>query len=176
MRLLVMIFALSMTAVNTQAAQTLFQFKKSLNPKNVLNYSVEMSSNCSLLQVGGSYIEPFWIMGESDGHREGLTNKEKKIFTPLVSYINSAKTELDFNVAAVDLVKKQIPHPEITVRTNLGKTCSAKAFMQIDNEEIELSEIFISGSITWSLDWKTDYLIISGKKADGTSFKKKIVP
>jgi hypothetical protein len=174
MRLFFVFIALLTT--NSYAAQTLFQFKKSLNPKNVLNYSVELGANCALTAPQGQYVDAFWIMGESDGHREGLNSKEVKIFKPVVSYINGPKTELDFNVSAVDLIKKQIPNPEITVKTFSNKGCSAKAYMQIDQVEIELAEIFISGSITWTLDWKTDYLVIKGKKPDGSLFSKKIVP
>ena len=174
MRLVFVLMTLLTT--NSYAAQTLFQFKKSLNPKNVLNYSVQLGSNCALTAPHGQYVDAFWIMGETDGHREGLNSKEVKIFKPVVGYVNGAKTELDFNVSAVDLIKKQIPNPEITVKTFSNKGCSAKAYMQIDQVEIELAEIFISGSITWTLDWKTDYLVIKGKKPDGSLFSKKIVP
>jgi hypothetical protein len=174
MRLFFVFIALLTT--NSYAAQNLFQFKKSLNPKNVLFYSVQMDAKCSLTAPQGQYVDAYWIMGETDGHREGLNSKEVKIFKPAVKYINNQKTELDFNVSAVDLIKQQIPNPEITVKTFSNKGCVAKAYMQIDHAEIELTEIYISGSITWTLDWKTDYLIIKGKKADGSLFSKKIVP
>ncbi len=169
---------LTLFSVQAQAGQTLFLFKKNLNPKNVLHYSVDMNAaNCALTANKNVYVTPYWVMGESDGHIEGLTSKETKIFTPVVSYMNAAKTELDFNVAAVDLIKQHIPNPEISVKTSkAARGCVAKAYMDVDNLEIEIKEIYISGSITWTLDWKTDYLVITGLKPDGSAFKKKIVP
>lgn len=171
---------IGIVSTSTFAAQVnLFTFKKNLNPKNVLNYAINPTANCTLAPYSnGKYVNPYWIMGESDGHTEGLTAREQKIFTPIVTYINTNKTELDFNVAAVNEMKKHIPNPKITVRAFKDKmgACKVKSYLNIDNQEINLTSFYINGNLTIMLDWKTNYMIVSGLKSDGTAYTKTITP
>lgn len=160
---------------NAYADTLIFKIKKSYNPKNVLNYSVVTNSKCELEQKNKTYIIPLWYMGENGGGTEGLTSTEKTYYLPKEGYINQQNTELDFTLGAMDKLKAYIPDPTITVRTQVidGK-CIPEALMTIDNEEITLVQVYISGHMTWSLEWKMDYLTISGFSADGKPFSKKI--
>lgn len=162
-------------AATTTKETLVFKIKKSYHPKNVLNYTVLTNTSCEFAQKAGAWITPLWYMGENGGGSEGLNSTEKTYYSPKVAYINTQKNEFDFNLGAMEQMKKYIPNPTITVKSEMidGK-CVPSATMEIDKQEITVTQVFISGSMTIFLEWKTDYLTISGFYPDGKPFTKKI--
>lgn len=168
------IFLLSLLTISTVSADvTILKIKKSYHPKNVLNYSVSTNSRCELEKKAGVYVSPLWYMGENGGGTEGLTSTEKTYYLPHETYVNEA--EVDFLLGAMEQVKRHIPDPKITVKTQIidGK-CIPAALMTIDDQEIIIREIYISGTISFPMSWKTDYITLSGFQSDGKPFSKKI--
>lgn len=170
------IFLLTLLSINTAFADTVvLKIKKSYHPKNVLNYSVTTNTKCELEKKAGVYVTPLWFMGENGGGTEGLTSTEKTYYLPKESYINTQKNEVDFSLGAMEQVKTYISDPKITIRTQVidGK-CVSEALMNIDKQEVTITEVFISGTLTFPMSWKTDYITFSGFQSDGKPFTKKI--
>lgn len=170
------IFLLSLISLSSALADTtVFKIKKSYHPKNVLNYNVTTNTKCELEKKSGVYVTPLWYMGEDGGGTEGLTNTEKTYYLPKETYINAQKNELDIQLGAMEQIKAYIPDPKIIIRTQIidGK-CIPEAIMTIDKEEITLTQVYISGTLSFPMNWKTDYITLSGFQPDGKPFTKKI--
>jgi hypothetical protein len=166
-----------LTSAAFAGEKDLFVFKKSYNPLNVLHYAVNLDENCNLKTFSnGSYVKAYWVMGESDGHIEGLTNRELKAYAPTMTFINTQKDEMDFKVAAINELEDYIPNPIIKVQTDkkADQTCEAKATMVIDSKDITLKEVYTNGKFTITFNWKTYYMTITGINPDGSKFFKKL--
>ena len=151
------LFLLSISA----SAQDVFIIKKSMNPKNVLHYKVNVK-DC---KIQTSPVTPYWTMGESDGHEEGLSSKEKSYFAPKNVYQKS--TDADFSFGALEKMGKKIPDQSIQIRL---ENCQPKAFMEINGREIQLTEIYVSLTMLMSVK----YMEISGLTSSGVKLKTKI--
>ena len=115
------------------SANELFIVKKNKNPKNTLHYRANIES-CTFKS---SPISQQWIMGEEDGHVEGLTGMEKSVYQPKITY--QKDTEVDFTLGAMDKMGSKLPNKKIRVRI---ENCKAKAYLEIKGQEIQLKEIF----------------------------------
>ncbi len=144
-------------------AQDIFVIKKSLNPKNVLHFKVNVN-NCKLSSPA---ISPYWVMGEENGQTEGLTSKEKPYFQPKISYSNSS--EADFSIGAMEEMGCKIPDQTIKVRL---ENCKPKAYLDIDGSEVQLTDINVSVNLFMSVSQMT----INGVAPNGSKVSKKIKP
>lgn len=144
------LFLLSATAF----AQDIFLVKKSMNPKNVLHFKAEVVG-CKLKTPA---VSAYWIMGEQDGHVEGLTSKEQPYFSPKITY--AKETEADFSIGAMEKMGSQIPDKSIRVRL---ENCKPKAFLDFEGQEIQLTEIYVSVNLFMSVK----YMTISGLAPNG---------
>lgn len=142
-------------------ANDLFIIKKNMNPKNILRYKANVE-NCKFKTPA---VTPYWVMGESDGHTEDLTEKEKPYFKPKISYAKD--TEADFSIGAMEKMGSKIPDQSIRVRL---ENCKAKAFIEFNGQEIQLTEIEANVNLLMSVR----YMIISGLRPDGTKITQKI--
>lgn len=157
MLLISTLFLLSATSL----AQDIFVMKKSLNPKNVLHFKAEVA-NCKLKTPA---VSVYWIMGEEDGHVEGLTSKEAPYFSPKISY--AKETEADFSIGAMEKMGSQIPDKSIRVRL---ENCKPKAFLDFEGQEIQLTEIYVSVNLFMSVK----YMTISGLAPNGQKVTRRI--
>jgi hypothetical protein len=144
-------------------AQDIFIIKKSLNPKNILHFKAN-TQNCKL---GTPAVSAYWVMGEEESQIEGLTSKEKPYFQPKISYANS--TEADFSIGAMEEMGCKIPDQTIKVRM---ENCRAKAYLEIDGREVQLTDINVSVNLFMSVSQMT----ISGQDPNGSKVTKKIKP
>ncbi len=154
-----LLFSLLLTS--SAFAQDLFVIKKSLHPKNVLHFKANVQ-NCKL---GSPAVSAYWIMGEDDGHVEGLSSKEKSYFQPKLTY--TKETEADFGIGAMEEMGSKIPDQSIRVRL---ENCKAKAYLEINNSEVALSEIYVDVNFMMSVN----YMNISGQGPNGAKVSKKI--
>jgi hypothetical protein len=151
------LFMLSATAL----AQDLFVIKKSMNPKNVLHFKAAVES-CKLKNPG---VTAYWIMGEKDGHQEGLLSNELPYFAPKISY--SKETEADFSIGAMEKMGSKIPDKSIRVRL---EDCKPKAFIELNGQEIQLTEIYVSVNLFMSVK----YMTIAGIAPNGEKVSHRI--
>lgn len=114
-------------------ANDLFVVKKNKNPKNILHYRANLQS-CTFKNPP---VSQQWIMGEEDGHVEGLTGIEKSVYQPRITY--QKDSEVDFTIGAMDKMGSKLPNKKIRVRI---ENCKAKAYLEIKGQEIQLREIF----------------------------------
>jgi hypothetical protein len=143
----------------TALAQDLFVIKKSMNPKNVLHYKAVVEG-CKLKTVSA-----YWIMGEDDGHLEGLTSKETSYFQPKISY--AKETEADFSIGAMEKMGSKIPDKSIRVRL---ENCKPKAFLELNGQEIQLTQIDVSVNLFMSVK----YMTITGQAPNGEKISHQI--
>ncbi len=156
------LFALALLITSLSSfAQDIFVIKKSMNPKNVLHYKVNVD-NCKLKAPA---ISAYWIMGEEGGGQEVLSSKEKSYFQPKISYSNSS--EADFSIGAMEEMGSKIPDKSIRVRL---ENCKPKAFLEVNGTEVELKDIFVSVNFIMSVN----YMNISGISPNGAKITKKI--
>lgn len=168
--LVTLMLASSFSAI--AASQTVFVVKKNMRAKNYIDVSVETDSRCLLQKK----VFLHWIMGQENGQREELSPDEKKDFDPVVKYIKPDRTELDFSIAQEDKIKAYIPDPTITVRASkVGTACKTKAYITIDNLEVELKEVMMNIGVKLSGVGLKSAVII-GTLSNGTSFNKTIKP
>jgi hypothetical protein len=151
------LFLLSISAF----AQDVFVIKKSMNPKNVLHYKVNIK-DC---KIQSPAITPYWTMGEDDGHVEALTSKEKSYFAPKNVYEKSS--DADFSFGALEKMGDKISDQSISIRL---ENCKPKAFMEMNGREIQLTEIYVSVSMLMSVK----YMEITGLTSNGARLKTKI--
>ena len=142
-------------------AQDVFVIKKNMNPKNELHFKAEVAS-CKLKSPA---VTAYWVMGEQDGHTEGLTSKEKPYFQPKISFANSV--DADFTIGAMEKMGKKLPDQSITVRL---ENCKPKAFLEIDGQEIQITEIFVQVNMLMSVR----YMNISGIAPNGQKVIRRI--
>ncbi len=142
-------------------AQDVFVIKKNMNPKNELHFKAEVDS-CKLKSPA---VSAYWVMGEQDGHTEGLTSKEKPYFQPKISFSNSV--DADFTIGAIEKMGKKLPDQIISVRL---ENCKPKAFLKIDGQEIQITEIFAQVNILMSVK----YMNITGISPNGQKISHKI--
>lgn len=157
----------------TAFAQDAFVIKKSYNPKNVLHYKANVV-NCKLTKPTGktTAVSAYWIMGEDDGETVPMNTKEKESFLPKVSY--EKETELDFSIGALNDMQ-EVTDKSIEIRL---VNCKPKAFLEIDGQEIMLTQIYadVSTGFGWSgFTMTTNYMNITGYAPNGTKTVKKIV-
>lgn len=177
MKKILICITLSLVSQIVSAETVMFQIKKSYNPKNYLNYAVDVDENCTIKKGNAGPIKAYWVMGEEDGHTEGLNSSEKPIYEPKVTFTSSDNKEVDFNVPAILKFKHLISDPTIKIASKKenGK-CNTEANLTIDGQEINLKKVYIDGKFTIFMDWHTNYMTITGLKPDGSAFTKKYVP
>lgn len=141
-------------------AQEIFVLKKSYNPKNVLHFTAKVEG-CTLKNINNH-----WIMGEQNGHIENLSSAEVSYFKPQISY--KKETELDFTMGAIDKMGSRIE--DNTIRVRLVK-CIPKAYIDIDGQEIQLTEIYAAVGF---MGLSVKSLTISGIGASGIKVSKTI--
>ena len=159
-------------AIHAEAGQNLFIVKKSLHAKNIFKVDAQVDSNCALVPYPNhKYIEGYWIMGEDRGQREEMNSTEAQGFASkaVMTYLNTNRTEMDFQPANMDKARRYFSDPRIRVRTKVANgRCQVDAFMEIDNAEIKLKEIFVDLSMLLRID----YVTVRGVRADGSGFYK----
>jgi len=154
------VLLLAVSIISTVAsANEIFILKKSYNPKNVLHFKASVEG-CKLKSPA---VTNHWVMGEERSQIEGLTNTEKPYFQPKISYQTDA--EADFGMGAIDKIGNQIGDKSIRVRLD---NCKAKAYIDINGQEIQLTEIFANVGLLMSVK----SLTVTGIKADGTKFSR----
>ncbi|MBA2403759.1 MAG: DUF4833 domain-containing protein [Bdellovibrionales bacterium] len=136
-------------------AQDLFVIKKSMNPKNVLHYKANVAG-CKLQSPS---VTPYWVMGESGGHTEGLTSREKPYFAPKDVYERA--TDADFTFGAMEKMGSKITDKTVQIRLD---NCVPKAYLDLNGGEIQITEIYVSVNMLMSVK----YMTITGVKSDGT--------
>jgi len=153
---------LAVSIISTVAsANEIFVLKKSFNPKNVLHFKANVEG-CKLKNPA---VTNHWIMGEEKNQVEGLTNSEKPYFQPKITYQND--TEADFGMGAIDKMGSRIGDKSIRIRLD---NCKAKAFIDINNQEIQLTEIFANVGLLMNVKSMT----IKGIAPDGRAVSVKI--
>lgn len=155
------LMALSLFLTCSAFAQDMFVIKKSLHPKNVLHFKANIK-DCKLQSPA---VSAYWIMGEDDGHVEGLSSKEKSYFQPKISY--AKENEADFGIGAMEEMGSKVPDQSIRVRL---ENCQAKAYLEVNNSEIKLNEIYVDVNFMMSVN----YMNITGQAANGAKVSKKI--
>ena len=145
----------------TALAQDIFVIKKSMNPKNVLHFKAEVTA-CKLKAPA---VSSYWVMGEDDGHIEGLLSKELPYFAPKISY--TKETEADFSIGAMEKMGSKIPDKSIRVRL---EDCKAKAFINLNGQEIQINEIYVSVNLFMSVK----YMTIAGIAPNGEKVSHRI--
>lgn len=158
MKALLILTALLLSSVSF--AQDIFVIKKNHNPKNVLHYKVNVDG-CKLKAPA---IISYWVMGEEDGHLEGLTRNEGPIYGPRISY--QKETEADFSIGAMDKMGSKLPNKTIKVRM---ENCQAKSYLEINGVEIQLSEILVQVRLI-----SVQYMIINGTNPSGQKVSHRI--
>ena len=142
-------------------AQDVFVIKKNMNPKNELHFKAEVAS-CKLKTPA---VSAYWLMGEEDGHTEGLTSNEKPYFEPKISFTNSV--DADFTIGAMEKMGKKLPDQNIRVRL---ENCKPKAFLEVEGQEIQITEIFVQVNMLMSVK----YMNISGIAPNGQKVSHRI--
>jgi len=142
-------------------SQDVFVIKKNMNPKNVLHFKAEVA-NCKLKTPA---VSAYWVMGEEGGHTEDLTSKEKPYFQAKISFVNAV--DADFTIGAMEKMGKKLPDQIISVRL---ENCKPKAFLEIDGQEIQITEIFVNVNMLMAVR----YMNISGIAPDGQKVIHKI--
>jgi hypothetical protein len=142
-------------------AQDMFIIQKSMNPKNVLHFK----ANVEACKLKSPAVTAYWVMGEEDGHTEGLTSQEKPYFQPKISY--AKETESDFSLGAMEKMGSKIPDKSIRVRL---ENCKPKAFIELNGGEVQLTNINVSVNMFMSVKSMT----ISGIAQDGSKVSHKI--
>ena len=171
MRFLIVGF-LSMVTFSAMASQPVLSIKKNHNPKNYIVLSVNTNEKCQLVSGTEGYVKGNWVLGSENNTVAPLTATEMKILSPKVSYINSAKTELDFTITSEDKIKEYLPDPKITVKTVAKPGCTAAAYINMEGQEIKIDELVLELSMFLSVK----SLTIKGQKADGSKLLKRIRP
>jgi hypothetical protein len=143
------------------SANEIFVLKKSFNPKNVLHFKANVEG-CKLKTPA---VANYWVMGEQRSQIEGLTNSEKPYFQPQITY--QSDWEADFGMGAINKMGNRIEDKSIKVRL---VNCQAKAFIEINKQEIQLTEIFASVGLLMNVKSMT----IKGIAADGRPVSVKI--
>lgn len=161
-----MFLILAMSLSFSAFSQEVFNVKKSLNKRNVLHFKVNIK-DC---KIQSPAITNYWVMGETDGHIEDLTPRERRYFAPKISY--ESENEAIFTFGAIEMIG-DLPNKDITVRL---ENCVPKAYGEINKQEIQLQEIYVAGRITYTLNWITHYMLITGLGADGTQQTFKMEP
>lgn len=143
-------------------SKDIFVMTKSIREKNVIHYDVKVK-DCKL---ANKPISAFWILGEKSGEVQQLKKDEIPKFAPEIVRENSQ--ELEFTLGAFNEIDNEIVDNPILVKL---VNCEPKAFIKINGQDIELKEIHAKISI---LKMGVKYLLIKGKKADGSAFSHKI--
>jgi hypothetical protein len=142
-------------------AQELFVMKKSLNPRNVLHFKANVE-NCKFKHPA---ITNYWVMGETDGHIEGLAENEKAYFQPKVTY--QKEKELDFTMGAIERMGSKLEDNSIRVRL---VNCKPKAYIDIKHQELQLTELYVSVNLFMSVK----YMNITGIAPNGSKITHRI--
>ncbi|MGE3611485.1 MAG: DUF4833 domain-containing protein [Bacteriovoracaceae bacterium] len=148
-------------------ASELFTVQKSYNPNNVLHYKANIEK-CALRTPS---VDSYWIMGETDGHREVLSPKEVRYFAPKISL--ESEYEALFSIGALEVIGKDFPNKNIQIRM---EGCEAKAYAEINGQYLQLKNIYVAGRITITLNWITYYMIVTAIDAAGVEQTFKFVP
>jgi len=140
-----------------EAPGRLFVIERSKNA-NVVAYEAKMGPS------GFDTKEPVaarWLMLDSDGHTEGLTKLEKKVYG--VKLNSASYTEVDFAVAA-------LPDRSITVRQGAN---GPEAIVNVNGVPCRLESIYVSSSE--GLLPKVKYVEMKGRSlADGSLVTERI--
>jgi uncharacterized protein YqkB len=156
-----LVTAIVLFASFSSFSQDVFVIKKNMNPKNELRFKAEVAS-CKLKTPA---VSAYWLMGEEEGHKEGLTSNEKPYFEPKISFTNSV--DADFTIGAMEKMGKKLPDQSIKVRL---ENCKPKAFLEVEGQEIQITEIFVQVNMLMSVK----YMNISGIAPNGQKISHKI--
>jgi Domain of unknown function (DUF4833) len=156
-----LLFSILLLTSFSTLAESVFVFKKNINPKNILHFKAHVQ-DCELKSPA---ISAFWVMGEKNGQIESLSGKEIEYLKPKITYLK--KDEVDFTIGAIEELEGKISDEKISVRL---ENCNAKAFIELDGKEIQLKEININLGAFMSVEDVT----LSGLSQDGRQIKKKI--
>ncbi len=157
-------FTLAITGILSAGAyaKDLFLLTKSVREKNVIHYDAKIE-NC---QLKDNSITAFWILGEKQGQRQELTREEIPKFQPKIIHNNGQ--ELEFTIGSFNEVQNEIADHPIAVKL---VNCEPKAYLRYNGEDIELNEIYAKISI---IKMGVKYLLIKGKKINGSKFSYKV--
>lgn len=155
------LFIASLLACSTLAsANELFVITKNRTPKNILHYKANVV-NCEFAKTP---VTPYWILGEERGQTEAITNSEKGMFQPKVTYQKA--TEVDFSIGAMERLGNSLPNKKISVRI---ENCQAKAYLEVKGQEMELKEIYAQIKLL-----SISSLTLSGFAPNGSKISHKI--
>lgn len=143
-------------------SKDIFLMTKSIREKNIIHYDIKVK-DCRLMNKS---LTAFWILGEKQGQVQQLKPDEVTQFAPKI--VSEHGDGLEFTLPAFEELQSEITENPIRVKL-VG--CQPKAFVKIDGESIELQEIYAKISI---LKRGVKYLLIKGKRADGSKFSYKI--
>lgn len=171
---LISLILLAIIVMPAHAGQNLFIVRKNINPGNYFKVDAQVNSACQLVPFSnGKYIEGYWIMGEENGQRQAMSMLEERSFNKArTSYINSARTELDFIPENMDLARKYFANPVIHLRSRVKNgVCGIEALMEIDGQEIRLKQLDVNLSTFMSVN----SISVKGIRPDGSTFQRTYV-
>lgn len=156
-------FILVLLSYSVFAHEDAFIITKNFNTKNVLHYEA-IVKDCKLVHP---YVSVYWIVGENNGEEAKLNFTQRSLAPKVLDDAN--EYEAEFTLKALKGVRIEGAKNSFIMRM---VDCKPKAYVVIDGQEVELSEIHAEFTGMFNTDLQD--VIIRGTRPDKSKFKLKI--